>query len=327
MSSAVSVLGGYIFRIMNSTGFVTDGNRMVLWLADILIMFMLAGKLLQLILRQIFGQKTEKLINAMKKISDGEFDIKLYGGKKLTDPGQNTVETFNDMATQLRSNAELNRDFAGNFSHEIKTPLGTINGFAKILKDNSLSEEEKLEYLNIIIDESDRLSILSNNILLLSRIEKQTDPVSMAEFNLTEQIRQTAALMYHKWNEKNIEIIIEGEDVTVSANRELMAQVWINLLDNAIKFSPVNEAIYIKVEKNADRITVSIKNHGHTLSKDEIPHIFDKFYQGTGEKKNLGNGLGLAMVRKITELHRGFVSAELLDDDTIQININLPACQ
>ena len=106
-----------------------------------------------------------------------------------------------------------------------------------------------------------------------------------------------------------------------------MAQVWINLLDNAIKFSPVNEAIYIKVAKNADRITVSIKNHGHTLSKDEIPYIFDKFYQGKGEKKNLGNGLGLAMVRKITELHRGFVSAELLDDDTIQININLPACQ
>lgn len=296
-------------------------------MVNILFLFMIAGMLLHFLLRLIFGKKTEKLINAMKKISDGELDVQLYKGKKLTDPGHNTVETFNDMATQLKSNAEFNRDFAGSFSHEIKTPIGTINGFAKILKDNSLSEEEKLEYLNIIIDESDRLSILSNNILLLSRLEKQTDPVSMAEFNLTEQIRQTAALLYHKWDEKNIEIVIEGEDVTLSANRELMAQVWINLLDNSIKFSPVNEAIYVKVTKNADCITVSIKNHGHTLSADEIPHIFDKFYQGTGEKKNLGNGLGLAMVRKITELHGGTASAELCSDDTIQININFPVCQ
>lgn len=305
-------------------GLVTENNRYLLWLTDIILLFMLAGMLLNFLLKQIFGQKIGKLIDAVRKIADGEADAELPFSGKLTDPGPETVNTFNSIASQIRANAEFSKDFAGNFSHEMKAPLGTINGFAKVLKDNSLAEEEKLEYINIIIDESERLSLLSNSILLLSRLEKQTEPVSKEEFNITEQIRQTVATAYHKWNEKNIEIILEGDEVRISANRELTVQIWINLLENSIKFSPVNERVYIKVTKNADCASVSIKNYGHTLSNEEIPHIFDKFYQGSGNKRALGNGLGLNLVRKITELHGGSASARLCDDNSIMITVNLP---
>ncbi len=309
---------------MRDIGFVTENNSYLLWLTDILLLFMLAGMLLNFLLKQIFGQKIGKLIDAVRKIADGEADAELPVSKKITDPGPETVNTFNSIASQIRANAEFSKDFAGNFSHEMKTPLGTINGFAKVLKDNSLEEEEKLEYLNIIIDESERLSLLSNSILLLSRLEKHTEPLSKEEFNLTEQIRQTVAATYHKWNEKNIEIVIEGEEVSVSANRDLTVQIWINLLDNAIKFSPVNESVHINVTKNADCVSVSIKNYGHTLSAEEIPHIFDKFYRGPGNQRALGNGLGLNLVRKITELHGGSASARLCDDNSIMITVNLP---
>ncbi len=312
---------------MNSTGFITDSNRFVLWMIDILVMFMLAGMLLHFLLRQIFGKKTKKLMEAMKKIADGEIDVTLHSGKKLTDPGHSTVTTFNNMATQLKSNAEFSKNFASNFSHEMKTPLGTINGFAKILKDSSIPEDEKNEYLNIIIEESERLSRLSNNILLLSRLEKQTEAVKKENLNLTEQIRQTVATMFLKWDEKGIKIILEGEDIIISANRELTAQIWFNLIDNAIKFSPKNKSININVTKNADCVTVSIKNYGNTLSSEAIPHIFDKFYQGKGETKALGNGLGLAMVKKIIELHGGTVCAELCDEDAIVVTVNLPSSQ
>lgn len=324
LSSAVSISGGFIFHLMNSTGLVTDKNRFVLWLINIIILFILAGWLINFLLSQIFGQKTGKLIEAMKKVSAGELDVKLSDSRKLTDPGHHTVTTFNDMTAHLQTNAEFSKDFAGNFSHEIRTPIGTINGFAKVLKNSSLTEEEKIEYLNIIIDESERLNILSNNILLMSRLENRTEAVTKSDFNLTEQLRQTVAVLYFKWSEKNIDIVIEGDDVYVSANRELTAQMWINLIDNAIKFSPANEKIYINILKNADCITVSIKNYGSTLSGEDIPHIFDKYYQGSGEKKALGAGLGLSMVKKITELHGGTVSAELCGDGAIQLTVSLP---
>ena len=324
LSSVVSVTAGFIFGVMNRTGFVTEGNRAVIWILDLLFLFMLAGILVVSLISLIVGQKTGKLIEAMKKLTDGEFNVRLLHGKKLTDPNHIAVHTFNNMATRLQSNEELSKDFANNFSHEMKTPLGTINGFAKVLKDSSISEDEKLEYLNIIIDESERLTLLSNNVLMLSRLEKQTEPIKREAYNLTEQIRQTAAITYHKWIEKNLAIIIEGEDITVSANHELMMQVWLNLIDNAIKFSLENEDIHISITKNADRASVSIVNSCDSLTEDESPYLFAKFYQKNNAKKSLGNGMGLTMVKKIAELHGGTVRAELCSESEIKFSVELP---
>ena len=324
ISYAVFFTGWHTFGIIGLTGIINKDNRAVLWAFTLLILFICTGKIVDFALNYVYKRKTNKLVDAMQEVTDGNFSVRLKSDGKLTDTGIFAVTSFNDMATQLQETEALHKDFIGNFSHEMKTPLSTINGFAKVLRNNSLTEEEKNECLDIIIDESERLSLLSNNILMLSRLEKLPGPVVKEEYNLTEQIRQSVAASYHKWSEKNIEIVLEGEEVTLSANRELMTQVWLNFLDNAIKFSPENEIVYINVIKNADCITVSIKNHGCTLSGEEIPHIFDKFYQGKGKTKTLGNGIGLSMVRKITELHGGFASAVLCDGDAIAISVSLP---
>ncbi len=323
ISTAVSLAGWYTFGILGLLGIINDRNRILLWAVNLLFLFVIAGAFVDWLLRHIFFKKTEKLIDAMKRVSDGEFSIRLSTGKKITEPGPITVTAFNDMAVSLQSKDTLNKDFAGNFSHELKTPLGTINGFARVLKSDGLTEEEKNEYLDIIIEESERLALLSNNILLLSRLENHTDPIKKEEYNLTEQLRQITAAMYHKWSEKNIEIVFDGHELTLTANRELMVQVWINLLDNAVKFSPPGEIIYINVTKNADCTTVGIKNYGNTLIEEELSHIFDKFYQGDSDKKALGNGLGLPMVKKIIELHGGSITAQI-NKDSITFTASLP---
>lgn len=327
LSCIIAIIGNTIFYHIKRAGLINDHNLSFFYMFNFFLLFILTGIVISVISAILHEKRTDRLSGALQKISDGEFSVRLQQ-RKLNDSLTNSmVEMFNAMALSLENTEALNNDFISNLSHEMKTPLGTINGFAKMLKDSGFTETEKADYLNIIINESERLSLLSNNIMLLSRLEKQTVPVNREDYNLTEQLRQTVASMYHKWSEKNIEIILEGEDFSVSANRELMVQVWINLLDNGIKFSPADGNIYINVIKNADCVAVSIKNFGATLGGDEISHIFEKFYQGTGEKKALGNGLGLPMVKKITELHGGTVCAELCDDNGIIFTVTLSASQ
>ncbi len=326
ISQAVSLTAWYIFGIMGYSKIVNSNTRVVLWIINLMILFILAGMLVNILLRHIFNKKSEKLIDAMEKLADGEFSVRLDNSGKITDTGLPTVASFNNMAQQLQGTEVLNKDFAGNFSHELKTPLGTISGFAKVLKDTEIPEEEKNGYLDIIIEESERLTKLSGNILLLSKIENQTAPEEKSVYNLTEQLRMTVAVMYQQWNEKNIEIVFEGEDLKVFGNRELLSQIWVNLLDNAIKFSPENESIYINVIEENDRASVSIKNYGCTLTQEDIPRIFEKFYQGESSKTSLGNGLGLSMAKKIAELHGGNITAAL-SGSSITVTVKLPLSQ
>ena len=173
-------------------------------------------------------------------------------------------------------------------------------------------EEEKIEYLNIIIDESERLNILSNNILLMSRLENRTEAVTKSDFNLTEQMRQTVAVLYFKWSEKNIDIVIEGDDVYVSANRELTAQMWINLIDNAIKFTPEGGSITITTDCEDKKVKVSVLNSGEGISEADLRHIWERFYKSDKSRgmDKKGVGLGLHIVKTIISQHGGEVFAE-----------------
>lgn len=327
ISSAVSLTGGFAFRYIYKLSFVNDKNGFIFWLAIITILFIFAGGLLNLALAVIFTRKTEAISSAMKKIIDGEFSAKLHYNGKITDPGIKAVESFNEMALQLKNTKMLNEDFINSFSHDIKTPLGNITGFAKLLKSADLSAEEKNEYTDIIIEETRKLSQLSDNVLMLLRLEGNKISIDMQDFNLTEQLRQIAASLFHKWNEKGIEIVLEGNDINICAVRDLLSQMWLNLLDNAIKFSPEGKCIYISAIKNADLVSVSIKNYGCTLSESEIPFIFEKFYQSASAHSASGNGLGLSLVKNITKLHGGTVHAELCDKDAIVLTVNLPSSQ
>lgn len=255
-----------------------------------------------------------EIIAATDKLADGDFDarINLRGFGEL----QNLNASFNHMAKELGSLEMLRADFVNNFSHEFKTPIVSIRGFAKILKCDDLSKEERDEYLDIIIYESERLAELSTNILNLSKIEHQTIITDRIIYNGSEQIRRIIALLQNRWMEKNIEIHFDCDEIDFYGNVELLNQVWTNLIDNAIKFSTENSSIDINIVSKSNTIVVTIINRGKEMSEETIARIFDKFYQGDTSHSTKGNGIGLTLVKKIIELHEGSVCVTSNDVET-----------
>ncbi|MDO4297556.1 MAG: HAMP domain-containing sensor histidine kinase [Lachnospiraceae bacterium] len=270
-----------------------------------------------------------EVIEAADELASGNFDIQIeIRGARET---QELSRSFNHMAEELSSLELLRTDFVNNFSHEFKTPIASIRGFARILQREDLTEEERKEYLEIIADESERLTELATNVLNLSRIENQTILSSQTVFNCSEQIRRAIVLLEPKWSKKNQNIRLECDEVKIYANMELLEQVWINLLDNAIKFSPENSEIRLLIRKRPGYILVTVSDSGPGIEKEAEAHIFDKFYQGDTSHAVAGNGLGLAIVRKILELHEGSIRvAETGAYGTVfevRLPVNLPMVQ
>lgn len=256
----------------------------------------------------ISGRTTKPLrdiMNAADQIADGDYSVRL--NLKGMDEFRQLGEKFNHMAEELQSVELLRSDFVGNFSHEFKTPITSIRGFAKALKWDDLTPEEREEYLDIIISESERLSTLSLNVLYLSKIENQKILADKKRFNLTEQIRLVAALLDQKLSEKRLELVFDAEEFFVVANEKMLEQVWINLLDNAIKFSPEGGKIEIRMKQTGSGLSVKISDQGSGMSPETKEHIFDKFYQGDLSHSVSGNGLGLTIVQKIMDLHGGSI--------------------
>ena len=163
----------------------------------------------------------------------------------------------------------LRSDFINNFSHEFKTPIVSIAGFAKLLRRGNLTEEQRAEYLSVIEEESLRLSALANNVLSLTRVENQTILTDISEFNLSEQIRGAVLLLADKWTAKDLNIDLGFDECLVCANYELLKQVWINLLDNAVKFSPQNGTVTVEMTETDRSVTVTVTNSGRDIPSGE----------------------------------------------------------
>ena len=249
------------------------------------------------------------LIQAIHEVSEGNFDVKIHF--EHPKEFQELSECFNQMTREL-SNIEILRfDFINNFSHEFKTPIVSILGFAKILKaDNNLTLKQRQEYLDIIISESKRLSDLSATVLNLSKVESLTLLTDKTKYSLSEQIRESILLLERKWGAKQIDFRIEMEEIEIVGSKSLLKQVWVNLLDNAIKFSSIGDTIQIMLSKSADTITFLIRDNGIGMEEKTIETIFDKFYQGDLSHHTEGNGLGLPLVKKIVNLHKGTISVK-----------------
>lgn len=228
------------------------------------------------------------------------------------------------MAEELGGIEVLRTDFINNFSHEFKTPIISIKGFAEILKDDDLSKEEKNEYLDIIIEESKRLSSLATNVLNLSKIETQVILNDIQRFNIGEQIRQSILLLDSKFQAKNILLDINIEDCYINGNKEMLNQVWVNLLENAIKFNRENGIVSVNIKKKEENIFIHISDTGLGIAKESIPKIFDKFYQVDTSHSTNGNGLGLAIVKKIVELHNGTIKCDSIVSKGSKFTIMLP---
>lgn len=252
------------------------------------------------------------IIHAMDSLASGNYAVRLkfkslFGKTKMA---ADFEKSFNSMAAELQKTEMLRSDFVNNFSHEFKTPIVSISGFAKLLKHGDLTPEQQREYIDIIEEESLRLSYMATNVLALTKIENQVILTDISTFNLSEQIRNSVLLLQNKWEKKNIELILDFDEYYVNANEEMLKQVWINLVDNAVKFTPENEKIEIDIRKQGQLITVSVINTGDTISEEKLPLIFNKFYQGDESHTSEGNGIGLAIVKHVVNLHHGEVKVK-----------------
>lgn len=266
-----------------------------------------------------------KLINALNRLASGDYRTRLsFGGPIGGNATANELcQSFNRMASELENTEMLRSDFVNNFSHEFKTPIVSIAGFAGLLKHGNLTEEQRAEYVDIIEKESKRLVSLATNILNLTKIENQTILTDVTSFNLSEQIRNSVLLLESKWAPKNLDLCVDLEEYTVTGNEELLAQVWINLVDNAVKFSPEGGVVEIRVEETDEKINVSVSNNGSEIPPETTERIFRKFYQADESHAAEGNGIGLAIVKKITELHNGTVRVASEDGKTT-FTVTLP---
>jgi signal transduction histidine kinase len=198
-----------------------------------------------------------------------------------------------------------------------------MRGFAKILRYEDLSKEERDEYLDIIISESERLSELATDMLDLSKVENQTIISDKTVYNGSEQIRRAIVLLESSWTEKGIEVCFDCGEIYFYGNEKLLGQVWSNLIDNAIKFSPKNSLITISIIKKPNSVAVQIANPGKNIDSETLERVFDKFYQGDTSHASKGSGIGLAIVKKIVALHKGTVFATSYDTETVFV-VELP---
>lgn len=254
---------------------------------------------------------TRKIIKALNDVSKGDFTVQLdehyFNSPRINE----VIVNFNKMVRELNSIETLREDFISNFSHEFKTPIVSILGFAKLLKDSSTTEEEKEEYINIIIKESKRLSDLATNVLLLSKLKSdEMKYPKESSFSIDEQIRQSVLLFVKEWEEKNINIDIDVAPIKYVGNEELIHQIWINLISNAIKFSKINGNIEIRGKKVDNNYVVKISDDGIGIAPKDIQHIYEKFFQADTSHSTTGNGLGLSIVSEIIKLHNGNIEVE-----------------
>ena len=220
------------------------------------------------------------------------------------------IESYNKMAQELGGIEMFRENFINSFSHEFKTPIVSIQGFAKQLKKENLSEEKKQEYIDIIISESKRLTNLSSNILMLSKLENQQIITDKTSFSLDEQMRNCILLLEKQWTAKDISFDIDMQEIQYTTNAEMLSQVWVNIIGNAIKFSPEGSSIRVKLFKEGDVITAEITDRGIGMDQQTISHIFERFYQGDRAHASEGNGLGLPLVKRIVELCNGNIRVE-----------------
>ena len=289
----------------------------------VLLFSVLFGWVLAVIVGQFFLNPFIKLGLAMKRVAKGDFGIRLKS-KSVFKLIREVYGSFNLMTEELGMTEIVQTDFVSNVSHEFKTPINAIEGYATLLHGGGQSEEEREIYVEKILFNTGRLSELVSNILIISKIDNQAIQTPSSEFRLDEQIRGAIVMLESKWGKKNIEFDVELDSVDYVGNQGLLRHVWDNLLDNAIKFSPEGSEIKIRMEHVGGEVVFSIADKGCGIDENIQAHIFDKFFQGDSSHKSEGNGLGLALVKKIVDIHGGSVSMCNLSDGGCKFTVTLP---
>lgn len=292
-------------------------------LVAVIIGSAIIGVIIALFVGKLFIKPIENISNAINELSKGNFDVRVTENERIKEISRMT-RSFNKMAYSLSQVETLQNDFVTNVSHEFKTPIASIEGYATLLQDGNLPQATRERYLAKIIYNSRKLSDLSENILLLSKIENQQGQPSKKSFRLDEQIRKCILSLENKWTQKNITFDLKLQSISYFGSELLLERVWCNIIDNAIKHSYDGSEIHISVFEAKGSVIVAIADEGEGMSEEVQKHIFDKFYQGDKSHTAEGNGLGLALVKRIVEICFGEVRVKSEVDEGAEFTVILP---
>lgn len=270
-----------------------------------------------------FFRSVEKVKSAMQKVAQGDFSVKLPENSRITEL-RDMSHLFNVMTGELGSMEIIHNDFVRNVSHEFKTPLTAIEGYATLLSAPDVPEEKRILCARKIVANSQRLATLTGNVLALSQLENQMAKPAVAPFSLDEQLRKVVLLFEEQWTAKNIEIDMDEAPLEYVGNEELLFQVWQNIIGNALKFTPEGGHIVIRYRREPAKVLVSVQDDGAGIPAEAQAHIFEKFYQADKSHAARGNGLGLALVKRIVELHGGTVWVDSVPGHGATFTVELP---
>lgn len=284
---------------------------------------LLLGTVIAVYVGKLIVRPVQNMGNAFDELSKGNFDVKVTENERIMEIRE-MAQRFNAMTYDLSHIETLRSDFVANVSHEFKTPIASIEGYATLLQNHNLSQEKHDHYVEKILENSRRLTNLSGNILMLSKLENQEMVLGKREYRLDEQIRKCILMLENKWSAKSIEFDLDLPRQVYYGSESLVEQVWINILDNAIKHSPIRGVIHVGIMQTDTNFTITIADHGDGMTEEVQKHIFEKFYQGDSSRKAEGNGLGLALVKRIVELCKGTVTVESSPGKGTSFFITLP---
>ncbi|MBQ8345062.1 MAG: HAMP domain-containing histidine kinase [Clostridia bacterium] len=293
---------------------------LVLW---IVIFGVAIGSTISIFVNRALLSPIRRLEHAMRQVTDGNFAVQLEPASRYGDI-ENIYKSFNLMTEELAATEILKTDFVSNVSHEIKTPISAIEGYASLLQGDDTLNEEQREYAEKILANSNRLSELVGNVLLLSKIDNQAINTHSEVFALDEQIRHSILLLEPKWAPKEIEFEVELDSIRCEGNKSLMVHIWNNLIGNAVKFTPDQSKVTVRLYQAEQEICFSVEDEGCGLDEETQKHMFDKFYQGDTSHKQEGNGLGLALVKRITLLYGGRIAADNLPIGGCRFSVFFP---
>ncbi len=323
ISSVIIFLVGVLLIRVNAVNLLkVTKNEPIFSVILLLIISVFVGTVVSFMMSRFPLKPVRRVIDATNRLAAGDFSTRL----DLPGPSafSELANSFNRMAEELGGIEMLRSDFVDNFSHEFKTPIVSIKGFAEELKHDDLSPEQRSEYLDIIISESSRLAMLATNVLNFSRVEKQTILANREKFDLTEQIRRCVLLFETKWDQRRLNLTVELDEISLFGDEELLSQVWLNLIDNAVKFTPEGGCVEIRLEKRWNKALFRIRDDGYGISEEAQKHVFDKFYQGDASHSAQGNGLGLSIAKRIVTLHGGSIACESQEGVGTEFSVELP---
>lgn len=256
------------------------------------------------------NRPVEIISNAVNQVAQGNFDVQI-DSSKFKNEMKSLADDLNKMINELKSIEVMRSDFVSNVSHEFRAPLSSIQGYVTLLSNPALTEEQRRDYFIKLAESTRQLTGLVDNVLKLSRLESQNIVSETKPFSLDEQLRRAVLMFEQQWSKKNIWLELELPECEYNGNEEMLNQMWLNLIGNAIKFTDENGKIGVSLDNSQkDFVTVTVWDNGIGMTEEVKAHIFEKFYQADSSRKAEGNGLGLALVKTIADLTNSTVTVE-----------------